>query len=314
MKKTILLMTATLFGVMSCGNEGSDQSAISYAYGLNVLAPTGAPAIALFNLANDKTFTTTTNPKEGLIPMFATDKYDIIVAPTNGGLMQIVKQNASYKIAATLTFGNFYIYSCGTDLDATINSGDKIIIFQENDIPGKVFNYCYGNLGLEVRSVNSADDTKMIISDNGMFDNVQYDYVFTAEPVLTSLNKYPFVNVQDVFEEKSGGKTLTQASVFVKNGANPTQVNAFLSTLETSINLGLANPSYVSDRISSLGSELEQKNLFGFTASIAKRTIENNNSLSIGYKKAIDIKDEIQNFINLTNPIIGELSEEVFYK
>ena len=315
MKKTLLLIPAVLLGVISCGNE-TNSSEPSYAYGLKILAPTGAPALALYNLANEsrETFETTTNPKEGLLPMFIKGKYDVIVAPTQGGLMQVVKQHAEYKIAATITFGNFYIYSCGTDADQTLNDGDKVLIFQAEDLPGKIFNYCYGNLNLTINDVPGADDTKLVIGDNGMYDGVQYDYVFTAEPVLSSLNKTAFIDVQEDFKTKSDGLLLTQASVFIKNGTNENSAKSFLSSLKTSIELAISNPSAMSSKIASIGNDLEQKDRFGVTANIAKKVMENGNSIGIGYTTSFDIKDDIQNFVNAIAPAIGTLDEEVFYK
>lgn len=135
---------------------------------LKILAPTGAPSVALYGFATNSNFTTTSNPQEGLIPMFKTNEYDIIIAPTQGGLMQIVKQNANYKIAATITFGNFYIISTGRDEDNTLNEKDKVLIFQENDVPGKVFKATYGDLNLDVTAVAAVSDTKVIIENNGV--------------------------------------------------------------------------------------------------------------------------------------------------
>lgn len=133
---------------------------------LKILAPTGAPAVALYSQATNPNFETTDNPKEGLIPQFSTGNYDIIVAPTNGGLVQITKQNAQYKLAATITFGMFYIVSSDRDADGIINEGDKICVFQENDVPGLVFKYLYGDLGLNVHYVSDASQTKLVIEHN----------------------------------------------------------------------------------------------------------------------------------------------------
>ena len=148
--------------------EASDPlDGASYA-DLKILAPSGAPSVAFYNFATSENFTTTTNPKEGLIPMFKKDTYDVIVAPTQGGLTQIVKQQAEYKVAATITFGNFYLISTGRDEDNTLNKGDKVCYFQKDDVPGKVFNYVYGDLDLFTYDVAAVSDTKAIIENNGV--------------------------------------------------------------------------------------------------------------------------------------------------
>ena len=135
---------------------------------LKILAPTGAPSVAFYNFATNNNFTTTSNPQEGLIPQFKSNVYDIIAAPTQGGLTQIMKQNAAYKLAATITFGNFYIVATGNDNDGILNDGDKVLIFQENDIPGKVFKYTYGDLKLDLTAVNAVSDTKLVIENGGV--------------------------------------------------------------------------------------------------------------------------------------------------
>ena len=94
--------------------------------------------------------------------------HDIIIAPTQGGLTQIVKQHANYKIAATITFGNFYIVATGKDDDGVLNENDKVLIFQENDVPGKVFKATYGDLNLDVTAVAAVSDTKLIIENGGV--------------------------------------------------------------------------------------------------------------------------------------------------
>ena len=134
---------------------------------LKILAPTGAPSVTLYDFALSENFTTTSNPQEGLMPMFKTSTYDVIIAPTQGGLTQIVKQHANYKIAATITFGNFYIISTGRDADGVLNEGDKVLIFQENDVPGKVFKATYGDLNLDVTAVAAVSDTKLVIENDG---------------------------------------------------------------------------------------------------------------------------------------------------
>ena len=135
---------------------------------LKILAPTGAPAVAFYNYATNPNFETTSNPQTGLIPMFSQDNYNIIVAPTHGGLMQVINMNKNYQIAATITFGNMYIVSMGTDSDNELNSGDRVLFFQKNDLPGKIFEYVYGDLELNTYAVENANNTKLVIENKGI--------------------------------------------------------------------------------------------------------------------------------------------------
>ena len=82
--------------------------------------------------------------------------------------MQVINKNANYQIAATITFGNMYILSTGRDEDGIMNEGDKVLFFQENDLPGKVFKYLYGDLKLDAIAVGSTQETKSIIENDGI--------------------------------------------------------------------------------------------------------------------------------------------------
>ena len=135
---------------------------------LKILAPTGAPAIAFYNYATNANFETTGSPSDVIIPAFRKGMYDVIVAPTHGGLMQIINNQANYKIAATITFGNMYIVSMGTDTDNELNEGDRVLYFQKNDLPGKIFEYVYGDLKLNKYAVENANNTKLVIENKGI--------------------------------------------------------------------------------------------------------------------------------------------------
>ena len=311
---TLLSIACVSFGVTSCNTKPEAPWA-----SLNVLAPTGAPAVAMSFLSLHNNLETTSNPAQGLIPMFKTDNYDIIVAPTQGGLTQIVKQQANYKIAATITFGNFYLVATGKDDNNTLDEGDSVLIFQENDIPGKVFKYVYNDLNLDITAVAAVSDTKLVIENGGTLKideatTKEFDYIYTAQPVVSATNSTIFANVQDAFKEKSGGKTITQASIFVNNNADREKVNLFLSAAQDFITRGVKDPSRLKEAIEVVGSTSEQQDKFGVPGAMAMKVTNNNNGFSLGYKSAQLIKDEIQSFVNLlTNNAIGELSEEVFY-
>ncbi len=297
MKKTIFLLPALLLGLAGCNKQPESN----YNLELKVLAPTGAPAVGLYQFATSENFTTTTNPQTGLMPMFKSNEYDVIVAPTHGGLNQIINQGANFSLAATITFGNFYIVSMGTDSNNTLDAGDKIIIFQENDVPGKVFNYLYGDLGLSVTAVAAATDTKMILTNNGIFDGVQYDYVYTAEPVMSATSKTAFINVQEAFKEKSGNKMMTQASVFIRNSVESAKADKFLSSLKKGIEDGLNDPDLIKTEIEKLGSTAEQQNKFGVPGAMAKK-VSTNNGFGLGFKYASEIEEDIKAFVKIVNP------------
>lgn len=304
MKFKFIMIPAMLTALAGCGEEP---------IALKILSPTLAPSVAMYTHALDANYETTSNPAAAIL-QFQSDNYDVIIAPTHGGLNQIVNQNAQFKIAATITFGNFYIISCGFDDDEELNPGDKILAFQENDIPGKLFKYVYGSIGLDYKFVANADMIKDAINNDGVYDGVQYDYIFAAEPVVTVYGKEVFRNVQEDFKEKSGNKLITQASVFVRNSADKKAIDNFLSSLKKDIEDGIADPTLIEEGIKQAGNNEEQINRFGFAAPIVRR-VQAHNGFGLGYKSAFDIKGDIETFINLiTNNSFGTLNEEVFYK
>lgn len=311
--KRLLTTTLLALTLTACGDNASTE------VHLKVLSPTGAPAVALYSLATDtENYTTTTNPKD-LIPNFKSDKYDIIVAPTNGGLMQI-KQGAQYKIAATVTFGNFYLLASGRDIDQTLSAGDKVLVFQEGEVPDLVFKYLYGDLGLEVDYVSDAAATKNAIENDysvkkSETETTYYDYIYTAQPVVSATDSTIFKNIQDEFKAKSGGLGITQASIFVNNKANKEAVEKFLNKIEQSIKDGLEDPTLIKSEIEKLGSVKEQQNVFGVPGAMAFKVTKANNGFSLGFKRANEIKNEIQSFVNVvTGNKFGELSEEAIYQ
>lgn len=315
MKNKSVLTLALISLLTACGNNNPAPRSLD----LKVLTPTGAPSIGMYMYAKNENFETTSNPKEGLLPMFKKGNYDVIFAPTQGGLNQI-KTGAQYKIAATVTFGNFYILSSGRDSDGTLNAGDKILCFQETDIPGQVFRYVYGDLNLDVTYVGNVDATKVCIENNYSIKEdetttVLYDYVFTAQPVVTTTKQSIFKNVQEDFKTKSGGLMMTQASIFVKNDSNKEKVDAFLTQIEKDIKDGIKNPSLIKKGIEELGEVAEQKDRFGVPGSVAATVTSANNGFSLGFIRVKDIKNDIQSFVNLlTNNNYGELPEEAIYQ
>ena len=129
-KLIILLLALT-----SCSGSTSKQLKLS------VLSPTGAPSLAFYNYPTDAKFETNSNPQNIVAEMSSGNK-DIIVLPTNAGIASINK-GAPYKIASTITFGNFFLAATGNDEDKTLNEGDNVILFQQNGIPDKVFSYLF---------------------------------------------------------------------------------------------------------------------------------------------------------------------------
>ena len=313
MKKSLLFIPL-IAALVSCNQ--SQQNPHLRKVDLKILSPQGAPAVSMYNFVNG--LTTVMNPATELIPKFGDDDYDIIVAPAKGGLTKIVKANANYQMAAVVTFGNFGLVSTGNDSDGALNAGDKVLFFQPSDIPGMVFNYLYGDLGLETYSV---DDVKLTASalNTGKVtigtETITLDYVYSAEPLISNLNKRSQVKewAADAFKEKSGGKRIIQAAVFVNKNVGIEKVDNFLSLLEKDMRDAVSSPKKITTTFNLFGDEEEQQNTFGVTAASVYKAMKGHNGLGLGYLRAKDAQEEINYFINDILKSGLTLNEEVYY-
>lgn len=313
MKRTLLFLPLVAI-LASCESAGSNPKLRKT--DLKILSPMNAPAVAMYKYVNG--LTTVANPASELIPMFLKDDYDVIVAPAKGGLTKIVKQNADYQMAAVVTLGNFGLVATGNDKDGVLNSGDKVLCFQQTDVPGSVFNYLYGDLGLETYFVNDVSGTatplntgKVTISGN----EIQLDYIFSSEPVITNLNKSKQLKewAADAFKEKSGQKQIVQAAVFVNKKTKASKVDDFLKNLEKDLKDAVTKPKTIATYMNLYGDEEEQLNKFGVSSTTVYNCMKNYNGLGLGFLRAKDHQEDINYFIN---DIMGSnltLNEEVYY-
>ena len=311
--KKFYLSLFTIAALVSCNTINPNLRKTD----LKILAPTGAPAVSMYKFANG--LTTVTNPQLDLIPMFQQNTYDVIVAPAKGGLTQIIKKNANYKMAAVVTFGNFALVSTGNDADGVLNEGDKVLYFQPNDIPGSVFDYLYGGLGLETYSVEAANLTVNALKTGTYKLNetttINLDYVFSAEPMITNAGKANKVyeRSSEVFNAKTSGKKIIQAAVFVNNNSSEAKIDEFLTLLESDISSALSNANNLKTYMNLYGSSDEQKALYGFDSLTVYGCMKDYNGLGLGYIRAKEYKEDINYFIN--DILKGGLTigEEVYF-
>ena len=98
---------------------------------LSIISPTGAPALAFYQYGSNSKFETNSDPATGIIPLMVGGKKDVVVLPTNAGMQAIIGKKAEYKIAATISFGNFYLVSMGNDANNEIGADDNIVLFHK---------------------------------------------------------------------------------------------------------------------------------------------------------------------------------------
>ena len=310
--KKITLLIPTIALAASCGGTNPSLRQTD----LRIISPTGAPAVSMYNFVNG--LHTVLKPAAELLPEFGKDNFDIIVAPAKGGLTKIVKANANYQMAAVVTFGNFALVSTGKDDNNALDTGDNVLIFQKEDIPGSVFEYLYGDLGLNVYDVADVSATAGPLNTGSITigsETIELDYVFSAYPLISNLKKTSQVveKASDAFAEKTDGKRIIQAAVFINKNLSKEKADNFLSLLEQDMTSAVSNPNNIVSTFNLFGGESEQKNMFGVAASAVYDAMSDRNGLGLGYQRAKDAKDEINYFINDIMKSGLELDEKVYY-
>ena len=305
MKKKSLLCLLSFMLLASCNNSEN----------LTILVPTGAPALAFYNHIDNVNLTSNNSPIN--IASSMTDNgSDIVVIDTIKGI-DAINNGAPYKLAANLTFGNFYLAGTGNDDNATLDKDDVIVSFGMGQTPQKVFELIYGNDFTNMSYVtNVSEAATCLISKKTLDKASNVDYVFIAQPVLTnalSKNKDAsiYANIQEEYTRITG-KSLIQAGLFIKDSVSKNDSKAFLEDLNKDIDELLANPSLL-DKYSE-NEEITNKftSLYGINSTLAKKTIENNNVIGLGFKYACDNKENINEFISLFNLTIED--EDIYQK
>ena len=310
MKKFIPLLS-TIALLAGCATKGPTNLEVS------VLCPTGAPALAFYNYAQDSNFETNSNASEGILPLMLKGEKDVVILPTNAGVQAITKKNAPYKLAATITFGNVFLASTGHDADNTLNDGDYIVLFSQGQVPDLLFHYVFGtSLDSNAHYVaNGTDAAKCLKTGKNMTSaNEDVDYVLIAEPALQNvMNTTPNVkiakNIQEEYKAKSNGLEIFQASVFVNNNLDNNKAKSFLKQLEKDVKDGLKDNKKVSDGLA------KAENLTGLygvpSVEVVEQTFANNNSMGLGFKNAKENKGAIDNFLSLFK--IETTNEEIYF-
>ena len=232
---------------------------------LKILSPTQAPAFAFYKEFDNENFVTNGIADNVISQINSSSEYDVVVAPTSDGLQALNKfevGQAPFKIASTITFGNLYIVATGLDKDATLNAGDCIVSPFQNKLPDQLFHYIYGDTLNDSITYVAKPPLAIKALKDGKVGNKQVDYVILPQPAVNAClsdakatthgTMKLYKSMQELYKEKSGGKQITQASVFVKSSLDREVVDLFLTNLETNVKALLTNPMV-------LKTELENK-------------------------------------------------------
>lgn len=314
--KNLFKLFPLLIPLIGC--TSNSESMIQIKNYLSILSVTGAPAVAFYNYADKPYFETNSNAAQGILPQMIGNSKDVVILPTNVGIQSIVNKNLKYTIAATITFGNIYVASTGNDDNGVMDDGDYIILFQQGSVPDLLFKYIYeDSLSSNIHYVSDASEAAKCLKSgkNIASNNEKVDYVLVAQPVLQNiLNTTETVSIysdlKQEYEVKSNGMEFFQASIFISDFARKTLVDSFLSSLEQDINNGLKDTNLIKNGLEKSENVNVQYGVPG--AQLVKQVLDNNNGLGLGFKRALENKESIDNFLSLFN--IGETSESIYYK
>lgn len=322
---SIFIPCLLLAGCGSTRNEGSssiddsveDIFKFEKKLDVSVICPTGAPAVAFYKYATDKNFETNSNAAQGIIPLMAQGKKDVVILPTNAGINAIRgAAKAPYKIAATITFGNIFLASTGNDDNNKIDDGDYIVLFQQGQIPDLLFHYVYGtSLDSNIHYVSDGSEASKCLKTgkNLTSNNETVDYVLIAQPALevvmsSTPNVSMAADLQSLYYEKAKSK-LFQASIFVNNNTEKGKIDSFLNQIQKDIVDAIYTPVLIKN---GLNKAENVSALYGVpSGEIAAEVVENNNGLGLGYSKAKQNKNDIDKSLALFG--IEETNEEIYY-
>ena len=324
MKKylSLLIAAVALTACNTTSTSGEQSAPTGYNRStLSIITPTGAPALAFYNYANNSNFETNSNPSEGIIPQMVTGQKDVVVLPTNAGMQAIINKKAEYQIAATITFGNFYLISMNNDENKTLDANDTILLFQKGNVPDKVFHYVYGNdFDANIHYVSAVSDAAAAANAGFFADaetgtNIVPNYVMLAQPVLTTvLNKNSekgysvYADMQAKYKEKSNNQALFQASVFVKKSLDRKTVTSFLDSLKADIDTAIKTPDVINDALKDV---IGAQTVYGIAPEMATAVTKNNNGMGLGFERAINNKAAIETFLKLFN--IEGFDEAIYF-
>lgn len=313
---SMLLLSLLLVGCQT--NENTSSSSINNKE-LSILTPTNAPALAFIDQLNNDNYSTNSKPNNIALEMIK-GTHDIVVVDLIGGLTAIEKQNAPYKLASVITFGNFYIYATGNDENKTMENEDNIICFGQNTTPDILFKHLYPDITVDTYLNGVADVSP--IAASGVINNVEVDYCVIAEPVLYNIlhkkeaptygKGYEYSSFQELWKNKhANNSSILGASIYIKNDTYKDyskQIDEFLDTVSKNINRYISNPEEVVKIMNDYGSTEEQATRIGINSIVAKGVLENN-SVNLGFlsSKADNFNLIIEEYLNVVKPeIINE--------
>ena len=254
MRKIVIssLLTASLLVSLTACKESEE-------YKLKAVAPQGAPAVALANLAvSDKDSFAFINA-DNISEEFTNESYDIVIAPINAGAANYKNGKSKYKIGAVVTWCNLYFATNRNDInDINDLDGKDVTLFGEKTINSSLAKYVLTNNNVTPNynyvSSASVSNQKLIDEDNVI--------VMTAEPALTVAKAkakdktIKTFSIYDMYKTISGGVEYTQAALFIKEDTinnHKKELDSFLDKVKEACDLVSTDVETTANNIIELG-------------------------------------------------------------
>ena len=300
MKKLIVLLLAFILIVLSISAAAAD--------GYMIIAPNGAPAIAVAGVWAENPDAVITINADTIAEAFGSGEADFIIAPINAGAKLYKAGKSSYRLAAVVTWGNLVFASRTDDFTEEKISGRKLVLFGENTINASIALYVLAQKGIVPETIEylaGAAETQALLL-NGDADTV----VMTAEPAVTAakMNDDSIVSIplNDLYREITGYDGFTQAGLFVREATsteNPELVREALEKIRSSVEMCENDPETAAKNAVSM--EIVKKE------PIAIKALP---GCSIRWMNASDAREQIETTASIDlKQYGGELPADDFY-
>ena len=329
MKKILFTLVAlSLVAVLALGAVACQESDWAKDSELVVMAPDGAPAMAIAKLMKEDSAILAHPVDYRLIAATAVASSmtngdaDIIIAPTNAGMnLSIVTKG--YQLVAVTSWGNLALVTTDETL-LTLKESESAAAFMaqfaersitsigSNQVPDKTLKHLLGLVEVENCTVAAASEAPVIQTGLRQGD---IDIALLGEPAVTATAK----NVEgvrvlgflsDVWSELVG-KDFPQAGVFAKReliANEPEAVEAFLTSLKESIAYLNASKQNAVE----LGTYMEQTGLSSLKGAIVGLSYQ---GMHQAFVSAKDAKDAVVAFITVLGVQYEEAAHaDIFYQ
>lgn len=285
MKKISLLVL--LFLLVACNTSSKVENEFK------ILSPTGAPAVSLIPLMEDKGQIDLVNGPENLQAALVnpSQEYDIIIAPVNLWALLASKGETSYKLHSIVTWGNLLVVSAQDEIK-------KVALFGEKAVPGKIVNLVKDEIKLdsmEVTWVPSVQEAQALLLSG------KVDAALLAQPLVSATMakaekegktlKVAY-NLQELYQTVSGSQNYPQAALLVKDGLELKKVNAVVQTMSDYV-------SKIVDNKDQFLKDVEKLSTDKLGIPSGELILKSFDQLGLNIKPALSSTTEIENFLKL---------------